>query len=115
MVNGCGKLRREHGLSQAELAGKAGVSLSTLARLEAARPDVVPLPDPGPARHSARGGPGIHNLAPVTGQAGTVGPLSPFQDFTRRISRHGTGLRRTVRHSASAIVSSSLTGSADVI
>lgn len=28
------QLRREHGLSQAELAGKAGVSLSTLARLE---------------------------------------------------------------------------------
>ena len=34
MVSGCGSSAGEHGLSQAELAGKAGVSLTTLARLE---------------------------------------------------------------------------------
>ena len=49
------ELRRQRGLAQAELAGLAGVSLDTVARLERAAPDGLPDADSGPDRRRARG------------------------------------------------------------
>jgi len=60
------QLRRQHGLSQAELAGKAGISLSTVTRLERRATTVLPHPHAGPPRHRTRPAPGRPHPEPVT-------------------------------------------------
>ena len=48
------RLRRQHGLSQEQLATKAGLSLATVARLERKPLEHLPVPHPRPARRGHR-------------------------------------------------------------
>ena len=79
------QLRRQHGLSPAELAGKAGIGLSTVTSARTSAPAFLPDPHRGPPRR--RAGPVTAPLSPVASHR----PVMPPAETPCWVSRAPAG------------------------
>ena len=106
MAAACGRYGRQRGMSRDVLAERAGISASTVARLEQATPHQLPGPDPGPAGGRTGRGPQRHHPRLTAAQHPTPARARSAADAAGAGRFHPIREKKYQRHSRPGRISS---------